>query len=208
MMRLLMKNALLLLLLLCSFMVFSQSLTIEEAIDFWVLDGRNFNNVDTCKPLSNFQDKKLIILTDTSSCTLSEIAVYTLLTECNDPLRVENVNVLDYSSYKSVLNFDINDSICSSVMRKLNKINNISKSKGISNKNLAYVIQFYAGKNEPKSGLNSCVKIPLYLHKINEFNYLFSEVYNSYKIILIDFLKLKEQCPKQDMWIRPIYLEQ
>ncbi|WP_146075861.1 hypothetical protein [Vibrio jasicida] len=75
-------NVVVLLLLCVSVKIQAQSLSIDEAIDLWRLDGATFDSLQSCPMVANPLPKSLILSVNLKFCMLTEVAAYTLTKEC------------------------------------------------------------------------------------------------------------------------------
>ena len=82
-------------------------LTIQEAVDLWILDGAEFRQMVKCSPQAQLNNGVQQIYYDSSSCVLSELATYALAKECFGDAKALRVNILDAADKSKVMSFDI-----------------------------------------------------------------------------------------------------
>lgn len=192
-----------------SFSVNAQTeLSIQEAVDLWVLDGAEFRQMANCSPQAELSNGLQQIYYDQSSCILSELATYALAKECFGDSKAERVEIIDVSSKANSISFDISPSTCSLLEKKpaqkSRKAPSEKSIRSINTNSKAYVIQLYSGSTSPNKEFAKCAELPLFEHHINGAYYLFSDVYSGYSDAKSSMVQLQTQCPELSMWIRPI----
>ncbi|HBC3459969.1 TPA: hypothetical protein N2696_004537 [Vibrio parahaemolyticus] len=200
-------------LLMLSWATSAQSLTIEDAVSFWKLNGQKFSHIQTCSSLEGKRQGHQRIFFASTSCVLSDFATYVLAKECQASSPVNQIGIFQTENQKELMRFTVSPETCrlvnapSSLPRR-QKVTQQSEQTPISNFNpkrkRAYVIQFFSGPVAPKEGVNKCVDIPLYIHEVNGTYYLFSQLFNQYRQTKQVFNSLKRRCPETSMWIRPV----
>ncbi|EGQ7678642.1 hypothetical protein I6X99_004565 [Vibrio parahaemolyticus] len=196
-----------------SWVTSAQSLTIEDAVSFWKLNGQKFSHIQTCSSLEGKQQGQQRIFFTSTSCLLSEFATYILAKECQASSPVNQIRIFQTENQKELMRFTVSPETCrlvnapSSLPRR-QEVAQQPEQVPVSNINpkrkRAYVIQFFSGHVPPKEGVNKCVGIPLYIHEVNGTYYLFSQFFNRYRQTKQVFNSLKRRCPETSMWIRPV----
>ncbi|HCE2682917.1 TPA: hypothetical protein NGU92_004450 [Vibrio parahaemolyticus] len=200
-------------LLMLSWAASAQSLTIEDAVSFWKLNGQEFSHIQTCSSLEGKRQGQQRIFFASTSCVLSEFATYVLAKECQASSPVNQIGIFQTKNQKELMRFTVSSETCRLVNAPLPlphrqdvaqqpeqvPVSNISPKR-----KRAYVIQFFSGHVPPKEGVNKCVGIPLYIHEVNGTYYLFSQLFNQYRQTKQVFNSLKRRCPETPMWIRPV----
>ncbi|WP_440885684.1 hypothetical protein [Vibrio campbellii] len=184
-------------------------LTIQEAVDLWILDGAEFRQMVQCSPQAQLNNGVQKIYYDSSSCVLSELATYALAKECFGDAKAQRVNILDAADKSKVMSFDINVASCSllekkSVQKKSKPAPPPKSSQPSTSNSKAYVVQLYSGAKPPNKVFAQCATTPLYEHYIHGSYYLFSDVYFHYSEAKQLMEHLHSECPDLSMWIRPI----
>lgn len=200
-------------LLMFSWVASAQSLTIEDAVSFWKLNGQQFSHIKACSSLEGKRQGHQRIFFTSTSCLLSEFATYILAKECQASSPANQVSIFQTENQKELMRFTISPETCrlvnvpSSPLRR-QEVTQQPDLVPVSNINpkhkRAYVIQFFSGSIPPKEGINKCVDIPLYIHEGKGMYYLFSQLFTRYRQTKRVFNSLKKQCPETPMWIRPI----
>ncbi|MGI9947823.1 hypothetical protein [Vibrio hyugaensis] len=184
-------------------------LTIQEAVDLWILEGAEFRQMVKCSPQAQLNNGVQQIYYDSSSCVLSELATYALAKECFGDAKAQHVNILDAVNKSKVMSFDINSASCSllekqSSNRKAKPERPPLPSQPAASGSKAYVVQLYSGAKPPNKVFAKCATATLYEHNINGAYYLFSDVYFQYSEAKQLMDHLQYECPDLSMWIRPI----
>lgn len=184
-------------------------LTIQEAVDLWILDGAEFRQMVKCSPQAQLNSGVQQIYYDSSSCVLSELATYALAKECFGDAKAQRVNILDAADKSKVMSFDINAASCSLLEKKAGKKKSKpapppKPSRPSTSNSKAYVVQLYSGVKPPNKVFAQCATAPLYEHHIHGSYYLFSDVYFHYSEAKQLMDHLQYECPDLSMWIRPI----
>lgn len=200
-------------LLMFSWVTSAQSLTIEDAVSFWKLNGQKFSHIQTCSSLEGKQQGQQRIFFTSTSCLLSEFATYILAKECQVSSPVNQIGIFQIENQKELMRFTVSPETCrlvnapSSPPRRqevTQQPEQVPASNITPKRKRAYVIQFFSGSIPPKEGVNKCVDIPLYIHEVKGTYYLFSQLFTRYRQTKQVFNSLKKQCPETPMWIRPI----
>ncbi|AYO07807.2 TPA: hypothetical protein I7272_21415 [Vibrio parahaemolyticus] len=201
-------------LLMLSWATSAQSLTIEDAVSFWKLNGQKFSHIQMCSSLEGKRQEQQSIFFVSTSCVLSEFATYVLAKECQASSPVNQIGIFQTENQKELMRFTVSPETCRLVnapfslpsRQKVDQqpertppTNNINPKR-----KRAYVIQFFSGQVPPREGVNKCVGIPLYIHEVNGTYYLFSQLFNQYRQTKEVFNSLKRRCPETSMWIRPV----
>ncbi|KFK66609.1 hypothetical protein JS85_25160, partial [Vibrio vulnificus] len=87
------------------------------------------------------------------------------------------MTIFDGVGDKPSLSFDIDRAACKFLTTQLRSMQEQGRKITDAKAMKHYVIQFYAGKREPRSTLGKCADIPLYLHVEDSMFYLMSAVY-------------------------------
>ncbi|EHS1182146.1 hypothetical protein ACA689_000157 [Vibrio vulnificus] len=185
----------------------SAALTIQDAIKLWVSNGSNFSSLNTCSIHKELRNTQLIVNAD-SSCNIRDLATYVLLKECVTPQNITQVTIFDGVGDKPSLSFDIDRAACKFLTTQLSSMQEQGRKITDAKAMKHYVIQFYAGKREPRSTLGKCADIPLYLHVEDSMFYLMSAVYEQYSEAKKIMSTINDKCNSIDLWIRPISVTQ
>ncbi|PQJ58822.1 hypothetical protein BTO01_18360 [Vibrio jasicida] len=184
------------------------TLSIQEAVDLWILDGAEFHQMVKCSPQAQLNNGVQQIYYDSSSCVLSELATYALAKECFGESNANRVDMIDVNTKLNSITFDVTPSTCSLLEKKSTKAPKKrpteKKLRSVNASSKVYVIQLYSGETSPNKEFARCAKLPLFEHHINGSYYLFSDVYSGYSEAKSSMAYLQTQCPALSMWIRPI----
>ncbi|MDF5495329.1 hypothetical protein P3715_21550 [Vibrio parahaemolyticus] len=195
-------------LLMLSWATSAHSLTIEDAVSFWKLNGQKFSHIQTCSSLEGKRQGQQRIFFASTSCVLSDFATYVLAKECQASSPVNQIGIFQTENQKELMRFSVSPETCQLVNAPSPLPHRQEVAQQPSNINpkrkRAYVIQFFSGQVLPREGVNKCVGIPLYIHEVNGTYYLFSQLFNQYRQTKEVFNLLKRRCPETSMWIRPV----
>ncbi len=97
------------------------TLSIQEAVDLWILDGAEFHQMVKCSPQAQLNNGVQQIYYDSSSCVLSELATYALAKECFGESNANRVDMIDVNTKLNSITFDVTPSTCSLLEKKSTK---------------------------------------------------------------------------------------